>query len=202
MNMRTTLKFASVMLTFIVILGIVLYAASAQTDKNTMIHTSSQGELSDKVLRLHILAQSNSQYDQIIKMKVKDLVTSKYALKFASFDDKREALGWLEQNKDEIENAVNLFLKKENISYTANAQVLRCAFPDKQYDSVIFPSGEYDALRISLGEAKGNNWWCVLYPPLCFINVYEDELAVEDELDPAQGDEKLQIRWKFLELFD
>ncbi len=115
-------------------------------------------DLQNGLIRLHIIAQSNSDYDQKIKLKVRDEVISAVANTDISDTDK-----FLET----AEAAANAYLKENNISYHAKAEFGVFNFPEKSYRNITLPAGKYRGVRIILGEGVGKNWWCVMYPPLC-----------------------------------
>lgn len=129
-----------------------------------------QVKLSGEVLRFHVPANSDSKEDQEVKCKVRDEVIG-YMQKHMPQDlDVEGVKDWAGKNLEELEAAADQVLIKEGVDYRANASVRTCYFPDKSYGDVFFPKGYYEALRIELGEARGHNWWCVLYPNLCFTD--------------------------------
>ncbi len=124
-------------------------------------------ELSSGIVRLHIIAESNSIEDQSVKLKVRDAVLREME-RFENAEDIQKCL-------DLFENIANEVLVKEGFSYTAKAEYGRFEFPTKHYDNFSLPEGEYNAVRIKLGKAEGENWWCVLFPPLCMVDAATDE---------------------------
>ena len=126
--------------------------------------SDTQQSLAKEVFRFHVIAESDSANDQRIKLKVRDAVL-KYMKAHMT-------------HKKELTDTADKILKKEKVSYRAKAEVTTCYFPDKRYGDIIFPEGNYEALRIVLGKGNGHNWWCVLYPNLCFTNA---TCAVVDE---------------------
>lgn len=130
-----------------------------------------QGEnISDSVLRLHIPANSNSEKDQSIKLKIRDRVLEKYSHILELGNDREEAEATLENNLNEIKKDVNIWLKQEGADYGAEVYLAYSDFPSKNYGELRFPAGNYKALKIVLGKGEGENWWCVMFPPLCFID--------------------------------
>lgn len=124
-----------------------------------------QGEISDSVIRLHILANSNLPEDQAKKLKVRDFVLENYGEKLKA-ETKEEALNEIYKNLPQMLKDVAEFSgEKVKIS------VCESEFPTKNYGSFSFPSGKYLSLKIILGNGEGDNWWCVMYPPLCFENL-------------------------------
>lgn len=158
-----------------------------------------QRGIAEEVLRFHVLANSDSEADQSVKLLVRDAVLewiheeldSEKALPSVLENEagqktveggKKFELCFLSGHLPEIEKVANRVLEEQGMSYRAQASVENCYFPERSYGDCTFPSGWYDALRVRLGKAKGHNWWCVLYPGLCFSDclhavVDEDELA-------------------------
>jgi stage II sporulation protein R len=158
-------------------------------------------KLSENTLRLHILANSNEVADQEIKLNLRNYVVEKYAAYLNSVHSKKACIDYFVTHKDAIETDLNQYLRDQNVTYTATVSVEIDEFPDRVYEGIDFPAGTYDALRIRLGESVGRNWWCVLYPPLCFVNVMTAIPDQEQEPDPLDTD-KIQIKWKFIEWLD
>lgn len=121
-------------------------------------------------LRIHIRANSNLEIDQNIKYQIKDKVVEYLTPIIASCSSKQEMIDKLNLNKLNIENYIDSILKSNNFNYTSNLKINNELFPTRSYDNLTLESGYYDAIIIELGKAEGNNWWCVVYPPLCFLN--------------------------------
>lgn len=134
---------------------------------------SAQTELADEVFRFHVLANSDSNEDQNLKLKVRDRVLS-YMMEHISEKDQLSAetvKAWVMTHLKEIEQEAERVVWEEGYEYTVRAKVLNCYFPDRRYGEILFPKGYYEALRLEIGEAAGHNWWCALYPTLCFTDV-------------------------------
>lgn len=123
-------------------------------------------------IRIHIQANSSSRVDEEIKFLVKDKINSFLADILSSTSSKREVMQTLNQKLSLIKENINLYLLSEGFSYGAEIEVKGEYFPTRSYEGYVVESGFYDALSVKLGKAEGNNWWCVLYPPLCLV---EDE---------------------------
>ncbi len=121
-------------------------------------------------LRIHIRANSNSNIDQEIKYKIKDEYVNYLTPKIAFCKSKDEVINVISGENENLKNLANNLLKDAGFNYTANLVVRSEMFPTRTYEGFTLESGIYDALIVELGEAKGNNWWCVIYPPLCFTN--------------------------------
>ncbi len=132
-------------------------------------------------LRVHIRADSNEEAAQAVKYKVRDEVVKFLTPVVASCENKAEAIGNIQKNLPAIEKVAESVLKKNGFSYGARAAVRREEFPTRVYEGVTLDAGVYDALILELGSGKGDNWWCVIYPPLCFTGtqnvVYKSKLA-------------------------
>ena len=137
-----------------------------------------QQGISEKILRFHVLANSDSDEDQDVKLKVRDGVGVYVEKLLAQSDSRKETEQILNDNMDEIIDRANEILNENGMKYQATARIAQVEFPDKTYGRYTFPAGNYRALQIKLGKAAGHNWWCVLYPSLCFI---EDTYGVVTE---------------------
>ena len=120
-------------------------------------------------LRIHIRANSNQEVDQNIKYKVKDAVVNYLTPGLSSCNTKEKAKTFLQSNLGQLEKVANSTLKNGGYNYTSTAKLTNEEFPTRVYGEFILESGFYDALIIYLGEGVGDNWWCVVYPPLCFV---------------------------------
>ena len=130
---------------------------------------TAQKHMAEEVLRFHVLANSDSKEDQELKMTVKDEVVSWLEAKM-DCDSLEETKNFIRSHLTGIEEVAEETVRREGYSYPVQAALEWTDFPEKSYGDVTFPAGSYEALRIQIGEAKGHNWWCVLYPNLCFID--------------------------------
>lgn len=120
-----------------------------------------------EVLRLHIPANSDSERDQEIKLRLRDYILSEYGARLSSESDIEQAIAQTKALLPEIEADCNRFLAVEGADYTAKAELTEMYFTTRAYEKVTLPAGTYTALRITLGSGEGKNWWCVMFPPLC-----------------------------------
>ncbi len=148
-----------------VFISIIVTSFAVHVKKSVM-----QKELADEVFRFHVLANSDSQEDQTLKMEVKEAIISYMKQELPESDSVETTKQWARQNLKNIEKVAAGCITEAGYCYSVKATVETCDFPDKTYGDVTFPAGEYEALRVEIGEAKGQNWWCVLYPNLCFID--------------------------------
>ncbi len=119
-------------------------------------------------LRIHIRADSNEGEAQAVKYLVKDEIVEYLTPLVAEYQTKEEALQGIQARLAEIERVAEKVLRKNGFFYGARVKLTRENFPSRTYGEYILPAGEYSALIVELGEGKGDNWWCVVYPPLCF----------------------------------
>lgn len=159
-------------------------------------------ELREDVFRLHVIANSDSPEDQAIKLNVRDLILGTAGESVSGAADKAEVVEYFTNNAQTVEAAVNEYLSASDCGYRAEVSVARSYFDTRVYDGNTLPSGEYDALKIVLGNGEGKNWWCVMFPPLCISAADGDELS-EDEykLMESGGTTKYKIKLKVVEWF-
>jgi len=172
---------------------------------------SIQNSLSNKVLRLHILANSNSTFDQELKLKVRDEVVNYLTPLLENSSNLNETKKIISSNMPSINDIAQSVVSKYS-NYKTNISLATSNFPTKQYGNISFPAGNYEALKIVIGEGDGNNWWCVMFPPLCFTNssagVFDD--SSEEKLQASLSDEEyymvnnydkpnVKIKFKLLE---
>ena len=130
-------------------------------------------------LRLHIRANSNAAVDQNVKYEIKTEVV-KYLTPFLqNVSCKEDAIMVINENVDEIEFICDLKLQNYGFNYRSNVKINNEYFPTRTYENTTLNSGYYDAVIIELGEAEGDNWWCVMYPPLCFVNKNENNKQIK-----------------------
>lgn len=143
-------------------------------------------ETEKEYLRIHIRANSNEIVDQTVKYKVKNAVVEYLTPLIAECDTKDKAEALLTDNLDEIRLVADRVLKDAGFSYVSRASVKNENFPTRKYDDLTLDGGFYDALIIELGEGIGDNWWCVVYPPLCFTGEgtgYEYKSKIKEIID-------------------
>ena len=167
-----------------------------------------QRHLAGEVLRFHVLADSDSREDQAVKLKVRDGVLGYLETEMPELSDAGETALWIRRHIDEIEEVSREIVSAEGKDDPVNAAVTTCWFPEKSYGDVTFPAGNYEALRIEIGAAEGQNWWCVLYPALCFLDttnaVVPDEgkqklknVLTEEEYSRVTAASDFKISWFF-----
>jgi len=163
-------------------------------------------EIRQRVLRLHVLANSDSKEDQELKLKVRDRVVEVAAGLFDTARNESEALKLAEESLDSIEAAAQQCVYDEGYTYRVKAELVDMYFTTRRYDTVTLPAGVYDALRVTIGEGKGQNWWCVVFPPMC-VSAATDASELSDVLEPGQEKivtkpQKYEFRLKVVEIFE
>lgn len=170
-------------------------------------------EIAEKVIRFHVIGNSNGEEDQRIKLAVKEAVTGYLKPLLEDVQEVSQAKAILAEQMEQILSAAGSVLAQEGARYGCSAEITKCYFPLKIYGDIALPPGEYEALRIVLGEGKGKNWWCIMFPPLCFVDaacgVVPEEsketlkgLLTEDEYGMIlQNNVELKPRLKIVEFF-
>lgn len=163
--------------------------------------------ISDSVFRLHILANSNSEEDQNLKYLVRDEVISFLTKLTENVNSKKEVIQIVNKNLDQFQQIAEKVISENGYTYPVKISVGNFSFPTKEYGDVSLPAGSYDALRIEIGQATGNNWWCVLFPPLCFVDVSSGivpdeskEIIKENLFDEEYSlitDDSNEVKFKF-----
>lgn len=142
-------------------------------------------DIAEEVIRFHIRANSDSEQDQALKQLVRDAILEELEPKLAEAESREEAETIMEEQLSEIEAIGIRVMKEAGYDYEIHAYLTEEEFPMKDYGDLRFPAGEYEALRVDIGEKNGGNWWCVMYPGLCFVDTAGGVVA-------ADGKEELQ----------
>lgn len=163
-------------------------------------------EIRERVLRLHVMANSDSEEDQQLKLKVRDTVVETAAGLFDTVTDKDGAIAQVEQMLPEIVAAAQQRVYDEGYDYEVKAELCHMYFTTREYETVTLPAGMYDALRITIGEGAGRNWWCVVFPPMC-VSAASESAELSDVLDEEQVEivtepQQYEVRFKVVEIFE
>ena len=134
-------------------------------------------QIKDKVIRLHVIANSDTFEDQQLKYKVRNDLISTFDKEFEFISSKEESEEIIIKKLDEIRSMAEETIQQEGYDYDVNVYYGNYNFPRKQYEEIVLPEGNYDAVRIEIGSAEGKNWWCVMFPPLCFVDFGNTENA-------------------------
>ena len=161
--------------------------------------------LSDKVLRLHILANSDSLADQELKLKVRDEIIEKSGNFLNGATDKISAQNLTIDNLENFRRISQEVIQKQGFNYPVNVEVTNMYFPTRKYSDTTLPAGRYDALRILIGEGKGKNWWCVVFPQMCLgcakNSATADNFLSDSEKNIICNGEKFEVKFKIVEWF-
>ncbi|NLL46303.1 MAG: stage II sporulation protein R [Clostridiales bacterium] len=141
--------------------------------------SSRQTELSENLIRLHVVANSDSEEDQALKLSVRDGILEELEEILKGCNDKAEAEALISRNIDALTQAASEAIFEKGEYFTVTASITEEVFPTVEYDTFTLPAGEYSSLRVVIGEGEGQNWWCVVFPPLC-LSIAEDTLSYEE----------------------
>lgn len=140
----------------------------------------SQQEIAEKLIRFHVIANSDSDEDQALKLKVRDEILKYITPKLQnskSLDESREII---KNNDNKIKKIALDIIRKNGYNYNVTSTLGQFNFPVKEYGNIVLPEGTYEAYRVVIGSGEGKNWWCVMFPPLCFVDLTKGEVAVKE----------------------
>lgn len=168
--------------------------------------------ISDSVMRLHIIANSDSETDQSMKLRIRNRILRETQNIFTTVQSPQETLLQAKENISLIRKIAENEVERMGFDYKVKVTVGKFSFPTKSYGNLTLPAGKYNAVRIELGEAQGKNWWCVLYPPLCFtdevlsaspdtMSKLENNLSENDFNLISQNTVPVKVRFKIVEIF-
>ena len=186
--------------------------APAISTSSTVHAADMQKSIAGKILRFHVLANSDSEADQNVKKQVRDAVGAYIEPYLLECENIEETRATVNDHMDEIIAVSKETLAENGFTYGASAELTHTDFPEKTYGDYTFPAGNYEALEITLGNGAGHNWWCVLYPNMCFRgSVYEvvdddakenlKEVLTPDEYESVFDSGKYEIKLKILDIF-
>ncbi|AAK80840.1 stage II sporulation protein R [Clostridium acetobutylicum] len=195
-------------ITFMSMNYVLAYSDSGLNKDNIQI------SIAKKVIRFHVLANSDSDADQNLKLKVRDAVINYMRPKLQNCKDINQSRKVLLNSDSSIKRIADSVIKKNGYQYKVNTELAKVDFPVKSYGNIVLPEGKYEAYRILIGQARGHNWWCVMFPPLCFTDITRG--AVEEQktdtemkkvLTPeeykvvcnSKDDGKIKVKFKIVE---
>jgi stage II sporulation protein R len=147
---------------------------------NNVNSMSLQNSIENKIIRFHVIANSDKAEDQALKLKVRDKVLEYIAPKLKTSKSIEESRQILMQNDSYIQKIADKVIKDNGYSYKSVTMLSKENFPVKTYGNITLPQGEYEAYRIIIGNGAGQNWWCVMFPPLCFIDITKGEVSYKE----------------------
>ncbi len=160
----------------------------------------------EQLIRLHVLANSDHPEDQQLKFKVRDAIIAYLSPQLENLTTPEAARKIILEHQDELAAIARRVLVENGSDYPVNVQFGSFDFPVKSYGNFVLPAGNYEAVRILIGKAEGKNWWCVLFPPLCFIDITNATAipVTGDDADKAaeKPERRVEIKWKIAEVFN
>lgn len=171
------------------------------------VFTAQCEEIPDNVLRLHILANSDSDEDQALKIKLRDYILKQSGEMFKSANNKQEAVHITRSNLKKLVKNAQQYVNSLGYEYTVSGEIVQDMYFDtRQYKSITLPAGRYDAFRITIGEGKGHNWWCVMFPPMCFSVAEEScdltQALTDQQLEITKNKPKYEYKFKIVEIYN
>ena len=169
--------------------------------------------IQDSVFRLHVIANSDSSEDQSLKYIVRDKVLEYVNSISNNSSSKDEVIALVKENINQIQKVAEQTIYENGYNYSVKLNIGNFAFPTKTYGDISFPAGFYDAVKLEIGEAKGQNWWCVMFPPLCFVDVtsgivpedskdtIKENLSQEEYNLLSKNTEDINFKFKIVEMF-
>lgn len=207
---RSQKKSKFVLLILAIVIGLIYTYANSKPAYDIQ---SIQLGLADKIVRFHVIANSDSTKDQELKLKVRDAVVSYTSPLLENSTSIENSVNILNNETDNILNICNNVISENGYDYPVSIELCNTYFPTKSYGNYTFPPGIYRAYEIKIGEAKGQNWWCVLYPPLCFIDMshgvvegnskklLEDTLTTE-EFNAISDTSNVKFKFKYFKFLN
>lgn len=171
---------------------LIVFLSPVQSQGNQMANTTEDYQvIPDEAIRLRILANSDKKNDQVLKREVRDAVNAEITKWVDDLTSIQSATNLIQERLPEIEKIVANVLQEKNIDQTSEVEYGdNIQFPTKLYGPYIYPAGKYKAILITLGDGKGANWWCVLFPPLCFLDFSNGTTVAQNDLDINELDEE------------
>ena len=193
-------------LNFIFILTILVFIYIALLSFNYSKAISSN--LSDSVFRLHIIANSDSSADQELKLKVRDKIIEYMNTLTSNSSDKKDVISIVNNHLDSFKEIALNTIKENGYNYDVNIEIGNFHFPTKSYGDISFPAGNYDALKIEIGDAIGQNWWCVLFPAMCLPAAEKregmpelDDVLTDEQMSAVEGNQ-YEVKFKTVEIYE
>ena len=174
---KIKVRLSILVLSLIAVMSIMSISISGEVKK---ISTASE-DYKNKLIRFHVIANSDSDEDQNLKLKVRDAVIDYLQPKLELSSSIEESETIIKSEYKKLENISKNIVLENGYKYDISVGIDYSTFPTKQYSNVVLPAGEYKALRIIIGEGKGKNWWCVMFPPLCFVD--EQSSIIDTDTD-------------------
>ncbi|MBV7272366.1 stage II sporulation protein R [Clostridiaceae bacterium UIB06] len=205
-------------ITIIVLCILAIFALG--TNKIQGKSESLQEDIASKIIRFHVIANSDSKSDQALKLKIRDKVIEYIQPKLKNSKNIEESRKIIRENDKEIIDIANKVINDNGFNYSVKTTLSNENFPIKTYGNITLPPGRYEAYRIIIGDGKGQNWWCVMFPPLCFVDITKGEVSyketetemksvlspeeykmVNNQLDKSRNSD-IKVKFKILEMLE
>lgn len=183
--------FIIVMLVGEMMISSIISLASAKENQEVMIE-----DISSKLIRFHVIANSDGELDQKLKLKVRDEVLKYIQPLLKDSKDIEESRDILKEENENIINIAKETIEENGYSYKVESTLTKEYFPVKTYGNITLPQGKYEAYRIIIGSGEGQNWWCVMFPPICFVDLTKGEVAYEEtenQMKKVLNDKELNL---------
>ena len=181
-----------------IILGVSLLLISLVIFANKFVFVEEIKEIDhNQLLRLHVVANSNSPADQLLKRKVRNEIIAAGNKIFKDLSNPKQAKEIVAANLNYLKNIIQQRIDEEGYDYKVNLRVDNFAFPTRSYDNLTLAAGKYEALRVVIGSGKGANWWCVLFPPLCFVDSVDQMPPQMINKGQVSTKKEVEVKFKF-----
>ncbi|MEK6264419.1 MAG: stage II sporulation protein R [Clostridium sp.] len=202
-------KFILTSVTIIIIISIALNTKNISGKAN-------QSDVAGKLIRFHVIANSDDKVDQDLKLKVRDSVLEYVSPKLINSKDIEESRKIINNENKNIKKIAEMVINKNGFKYAVATTLSKEYFPVKTYGNITLPQGEYEAFRILIGSGTGQNWWCVMFPPLCFVDITKGDVAFEETerdmrgvlsedeyelIDNTKDNKEIIVKFKVMEIF-
>lgn len=211
---KVKIRLTILILSLICVIGVMTITISGEVKKIDNISENYK----EKLIRFHVLANSDSDEDQELKLKVRDAIIKYLQPKLIKSSSIKESEKIIKNEYKQLEKISKNIINENGYSYDVKVGIEYTNFPTKQYSNIVLPAGEYKALRIIIGDGQGRNWWCVMFPPLCFVDdksgvidketdkrlkevLTKEEYELITQKDKAQTS-RVQVKFKIVEMLD
>ncbi|MGX4598167.1 stage II sporulation protein R [Faecalimicrobium sp. JNUCC 81] len=211
---KVKIRLTILILSLICVIGVMTITISGEVKKIDNISVNYK----EKLIRFHVLANSDSDEDQELKLKVRDAIIQYLQPKLIKSSSIKESEKIIKSEYKQLEKISKNIINENGYSYDVKVGIEYTNFPTKQYSNIVLPAGEYKALRIIIGDGQGRNWWCVMFPPLCFVDdksgvidketdkrlkevLTKEEYELITQKDKAQTS-RVQVKFKIVEILD
>ncbi|MCB2289210.1 stage II sporulation protein R [Clostridium sp. CS001] len=201
---------------FILTVSTIIIVISIVVNTSTINGKASQQDISSKLIRFHVIANSDDKIDQGLKLKIRDAVLKYVSPKLKDCKDIEESRKIINNEDKNIKGISEAVIKENGFKYSVATALSQEYFPVKTYGNITLPQGKYEAYRIIIGTGTGQNWWCVMFPPLCFVDITKGNVSYEktekemknvlseDEyklVDNTVSNKKIIVKFKLTEIF-